>query len=61
MCTLNKGMEPMAVLVPPTKVRICPTCGDEMVWLPMVDRFGLLYRWRAWCRECLSHAKRKNG
>ena len=36
----------------PEHVRHCKTCGDEMIWLPMKNVFGVLYRWRAWCRSC---------
>lgn len=39
------------VIEAPKKVRRCQVCGDEMIWLPLSNRWGVLYRWRAWCRE----------
>jgi hypothetical protein len=33
----------------PTHTRHCAECGAEMIWLPMTDKFGQTYRWRAWC------------
>jgi predicted RNase H-like HicB family nuclease len=35
----------------PKRKRICPTCGAEMQWLPLINRFFQLYRWRASCPE----------
>lgn len=47
-------------LVPerPRKIRKCPTCGEAMQWLPLTDRFGRLYRWRAFC-HAHGYAKRR--
>lgn len=35
----------------PTHKRLCKVCGDEMIWLPLSNVWGVVYRWRAWCRE----------
>lgn len=35
----------------PNRKRQCQICGDEMIWLPLIDRFGRLYRWRAHCDD----------
>ena len=42
----------------PTHKRFCKVCGDEMIWLPLKNRWGVVYRWRAWCHEH-GHAKRE--
>lgn len=34
----------------PTHKRHCRFCGDEMIWLPLKNVWGVVYRWRAWCR-----------
>lgn len=42
----------------PTHTRRCQECGQEMIWLPLINVWGQVYRWRAWCQEH-GHAKRK--
>ena len=42
----------------PAHERRCPTCGEAMTWLPLVNVFNVCYRWRAWCHEH-GFAKRK--
>lgn len=42
----------------PKHERKCPTCGAVMLWIPLTDVFGRLYRWRAWC-DVHGHATRE--
>lgn len=35
----------------PTHTRMCKICGQEMIWLSLVNIWSQVYRWRAWCYE----------
>lgn len=57
---LPEGRHPAILKECPKHTRHCKVCGDEMIWIPLTNRWGQTYRWRAWCREH-GHATRDGG